>query len=128
MSKDMFVGMQAGIILAGVLVVYMLIRGKQLVSEFKRLDASFTRISNKTLFLLFMGILILMSLIFGAFAGLIFSLLDSQSTFTLIAFGLGLLLSVAAVTSKTPLMIDKVSLNLMVGFVLGITVPVLAGG
>ena len=128
MSKDMFVGMQAGIILAGVLVVYMLIRGKQLVSEFKRLDASFTRISNKTLFLLFMGIFILMSLVFGALAGMIFSLLGSQSTFTLIAFGLGLLLSVAAVTSKSPLMIDKVSLNLMVGFVLGITVPVLAGG
>lgn len=127
MSKDMFVGMQAGIILAGVLVVYMLIRGKQLVSEFKRLDASFTRISNKTLFLLFMGIFILMSLVFGALAGMIFSLLGSQSTFTLIAFGLGLLLSVAAVTSKTPLMIDKVSWNLMIGFVLGITVPVLAG-
>jgi ABC-type transport system involved in multi-copper enzyme maturation permease subunit len=124
----MFVGMQAGIILAGVMVVYMLIRGKQLVSEFKRLDASFTRLSNKTLFLLFMGMFILMSLIFGALAGMIFSLLDSQSMFMLIAFGLGLLFSLAAVTSKTPLMIDKVSWNLMVGFVLGITVPLLAGG
>jgi hypothetical protein len=128
MSKDMFVGMQAGIILSGVMVVYMLIRGKQLVSEFKRLDASFTRLSNKTLFLLFMGIFILMSLVFGALAGMIFSLLGSQSTFMLITFGLGLLFSVAAVTSKTPLMIDKVSWNLMVGFVLGITVPLLAGG
>jgi hypothetical protein len=124
----MFVGMQAGIILAGVMVVYMLIRGKQLVSELKRLDVSFTRLSNKTLFLLFMGMFILMSLIFGALAGMIFSLLDSQSMFMLIAFGLGLLFSLAAVTSKTPLMIDKVSWNLMVGFVLGITVPLLAGG
>jgi len=128
MSMGMFVGMQAGIILAGVMVVYMLIRGKQLVSELKRLDVSFTRLSNKTLFLLFMGMFILMSLIFGALAGMIFSLLDSQSMFMLIAFGLGLLFSLAAVTSKTPLMIDKVSWNLMVGFVLGITVPLLAGG
>ena len=128
MSKDIFVGMQAGIILAGVMVVYMLIRGKQLVSEFKRLDASFTRLSNKTLFLLFMGIFILMSLVFGALAGMIFSLLGSQSAFMLIAFGLGLLFSFAAVTSKTPLVIDKVSWNLIVGFVLGITVPLLAGG
>ena len=128
MSMGMFVGMQAGIILAGVMVVYMLIRGKQLVSELKRLDVSFTRLSNKTLFLLFMGMFILMSLVFGALAGMIFSLLDSQSMFMLIAFGLGLLFSLAAVTSKTPLMIDKVSWNLMVGFVLGITVPLLAGG
>ena len=128
MSKDIFVGMQAGIILALVLVVYMLIRGKQLVTEFKGLDETFASLSDKTLFWLFMGIFILMSLVFGALSGVIFSLLDSQSVFTLIAFGLGLLFSVVAIASKTPLMVDKVSWNLMVGFVLGITVPMLAGG
>ena len=128
MSKDMFVGMQAGIILAGVLVVYMLIRGKQLVTEFKGLDESSTRLSDNTLFWLFMGVFILMGLVFGVLAGVVFSLLDSQVAFTLIACGLGLLFSVVAIASKTPLMVDKVSWNLMVGLVLGITVPMLAGG
>jgi hypothetical protein len=128
MSKDIFVGMQAGIILAGVLVVYMLIRGKQLVIEFKGLDETFSRLSDKTLFWLFMGVFTLMALVFGILAGVVFSLLDSQATFTLIACGLGLLFSVVAIASKTPLMVDKVSWNLMVGFVLGFTMPMLVGG
>jgi hypothetical protein len=106
----------------------MLIRGKQLVTEFKSLDETFTRLSNETLFWLFMGVFILMGLVFGVLAGVVFSLLDSRSTFTLIACGLGLLFSVIAVAGKTPLKADKVGWNLMVGFVLGIAVPMLAGG
>ena len=126
MGKYIFGGLQTGIVLVVVFAVYMFVRGKASVDEFKELDASFTRLPDKTMLLLFSVGFIMMALVFGVLAGLVFSLVGSKAIYMLIAGGLALLFSVAAIASKTPMMADKVAWNALIGMVLGIMVPFLA--
>lgn len=125
MGKYIFVGLQAGIVLAVVFAVYILVRGKALVAELKELEASFATLPDNTMLLLFSVGFIMMALVFGVLAGLVFSLVGSIVIYMLIAGGLALLFSFAAIASKTPMMADKVVWNVLIGIVLGIMVPLL---
>jgi hypothetical protein len=65
------------------------------------------------------------SLLFGALAGVIYTLIGDPLRFTLLALGAALLFSLLAVLSKTPLTGDKIFWNLAVGLVLGLLVPLI---
>jgi hypothetical protein len=125
MGKYIFVGLQAGIVLAVVFAVYMLVRGKALVTEFKELEASSTRLPDKTMLLLLSGGFIMLALVFGVLSGIVLSLVGSKVIYMLIAAVLAFLFSFAAIVSKTPMMADKVVWNVLIGMVLGIIVPLL---
>jgi hypothetical protein len=125
MGKYIFVGLQAGIVLAVVFAVYILVRGKALVTEFKELEASSTRLPDKTMLLLLSGGFIMLALVFGVLSGIVLSLVGSKVIYMLIAAVLAFLFSFAAIASKTPMMADKVVWNVLIGMVLGIIVPLL---
>ena len=74
------------------------------------------------------GDVVLMSIVFGVLASIVYSLVGSQVIYMAIPFGLAALFSILAVASKTSMTGDKVVWNLAIGVVLGILVPVLAGG
>lgn len=116
-------GLLAGIPLASVFVLYMLVRGKALVSFFKDQDESFARISGNVLFMIILGCFVGAAFLFGMLAGLVYSWLGAPVYFTAMGLCSALVLSVLAVVSKTPLSLDKIVWNLAVGGLLGLLVP-----
>lgn len=128
MSQNVLAGLLAGVVLAVILVAYFLVRGQGLVASFRELDESFASMSDKTLYILLLSMFMLMALVFGVFAGIVYNLWGSNMIYKSIAFGLVVLFSILAVAIKTPMMVNKVIWNLAIGLVLGIMVPVLASG
>lgn len=59
----------------------------------------------------------------GLLAALVYGWLPSEATYTTLALGLATLLSVVALASRTPLMVEKVVLNYVVALVLAVVAP-----
>lgn len=126
MKDSLFAGLISAIPLAIVLVVYVLIRGKALVTFFQDQDASIARIPEKMLFWIILAGFIGAAFLFGTLAGLVYGKLGAPR-YQYLALGATVLLSVLAVISRQPLTGDKIAWNLAVGLVLGLLVPLLAG-
>jgi hypothetical protein len=125
MNNKILAGLVAGVPLAVVLLVYMLLRGKALVAVISSQGGS-TRMSEKLMYYLFLGTFILAALGFGALSGVIYGRLGSRQMFLGLALGLATLFSILAFVSRTPLPWDKVFMNYAVGGMLGLLVPLLA--
>jgi len=59
----------------------------------------------------------------GLLAALVYGWLPSETAYTTLALGLATLLSVVALASRTPLMVEKVVLNYVVALVLAVVAP-----
>lgn len=64
----------------------------------------------------------------GLLAAFVHGWLPSEAAYTALALGLATLLSVVAVASRTPLMVEKVVLNYAVAIALGVVAPRLVAG
>lgn len=125
MKDSLFAGLISAIPLAIVLVIFVLIRGKALVTFFQAQDASIERIREKTLFWIILAGFIGAAFIFGTLAGLVYGQLGAPR-YQYLALGATVILSLLAVISRQPLTGDKIAWNLAVGLVLGLLVPLLA--
>ncbi|MEW5871188.1 MAG: hypothetical protein AB1894_18095 [Chloroflexota bacterium] len=118
----------AGLPLAALFVIYLLIRGRALVIFFKEQDENIARLSDRGLFAILLASFVGAAFLFGAISGVVYGLVGSRGTFMALAFGTAVALSILAVVSKTPLIADKIVWNLAVGGVLGLLVPLLSAG
>ena len=118
-------GLLAAIPLAVLGVVYMLIRGRHMVAELKAADSGETMTENQ-LYLMFLVVMAFSPFMLGLASGLVYGWIDSSPAFLGLATGAAVLLSLAAIVSRTPLATLKVVMNFTVAFVLGILVPLLA--
>lgn len=123
--KPLLAGLVAGIPLSVVLVLYMLARGRVMAGVLAA-EGDFGALGETQLFALFLGAFALLGLGFGLAAGLVYSWLGSRLSFTALALGLALLLSLLALVSRTPLPWDKVFWNFAVAAILGVLIPLLA--
>jgi hypothetical protein len=125
MEQFLLAGLFSGLVLAGVLLPYTVLRGRALVAFFQGLDANMVGMSSRVLFLLLIAGFIMAALLFGLLAGLIYKWIGSPLTFALMGLGAAVLLSLLALVSRTPLAADKIAWNFVVGLVLGLLVPLL---
>jgi hypothetical protein len=126
MADSILAGLLSAIPLLVVFVIYVLMRGKALVSFFQGQDASIAQISEKTLFWMILAGFTGAAFLFGTLAGIVYELLGMPRYQTL-ALGATIILSVLAAISRQPLTGDKIAWNLMVGLTLGLLVPFVAG-
>ncbi len=126
MGKYILAGLLAGLPLALVFGVYVLLRGKALVTFFKGLDESMARLSDKAMFGIVLACFLGAAFLFGALAGLVYGLLGSQVRFVALALGAAVLFSILALVSKTPLIADKIVWNFAVGGILGGLIPLIS--
>lgn len=119
-------GLISGVVLAVGFTVYMFLRGEALVAVSMQ-DENTPNVSPKMFFYVFLGVFILASLGLGSLSGVLYQMLGSRLLYTGIALGAAVLFSLVALITKTPLPWDKVAMNLMVGGILGILTPLLAG-
>lgn len=118
-------GLISGLVLSVVLVLYALLRGRVLVTFFRKEDEQIAKLPETVLFWIALGSYIIMGIVFGLVAGLVYYWVGLP-VFTYVAFGAAVLLSLLALLSKTPLAGDKIAWNLSVGLTLGLLVPLLA--
>lgn len=128
MGKHILAGLLAGLPLAALFVIYLLIRGRALVLFFKEQDENIARLSDRGLFAILLAGFVGAAFLFGAVAGAVYGLVGSRGTYMALAFGAAVIFSILAVISKTPLIADKIAWNLAVGGVLGVLVPLLSAG
>ena len=118
-------GFLAGILLAYVFSVYVLVRWPALL-EFSQAHTEVSgQIREKTFITIMMVVFTGGSLLLGLTAGVVFNWLGAQA-FHYVAFGAALLLSALAVVSKTELAGDKIFWNIAVGGLLGLVIPLIA--
>lgn len=126
MSNKILAGLVAGIPLAIILGVYVIVRGKALVAFFQSTEESIQNMSENTLFYIILACFIGAGLVFGTLSGVIYNWVGTATTFRWIAIGATIVLSILALVSKQPLKGDKVTWNIAVGVVLGLLVPLIA--
>lgn len=126
MEQNLLVGLLAGLVLAGVFLLYVGLRGRVLVAFFRGMDANIARLSPRGLLWLVGVGFITAALMFGLLAGLVYRWIGSPLTFTLIGLGAAVFFSLLALVSRTPLLGDKIAWNFAVGAVLGLLVPLLS--
>lgn len=125
MKQELIAGLLAGLVLAGVFALYLVVRGRALLGFFQELDPNIARMPERALIWMLLIGFTASALMFGLLAGLVYSWVDSPGTFALLGLGAALLLSVLALLSRTPLLGDKIAWNFAVGAVLGLLVPLL---
>jgi hypothetical protein len=123
MGNTLIAGILAGAALALVLAIYMLFRGKALVTFFKNLDESMARMPDRVIFGVLIAGFVGAAFVFGALAGLVYGWVGSRDAFLGIGLGLAALFSLLAAISRTPLIVDKIVWNFAVGGVLGVLTP-----
>jgi hypothetical protein len=108
-------------------IVYILVRGRALAAALQQQEESIAKTPKKTLMILIYASFIGASLLFGAISGLVYGWLGMPA-FRYAALGAAVALSLLALVSRTPLVLDKIIWNVAVGVALGFLVPLLAGG
>lgn len=123
MGTNILAGLKAGLPLAGLFVLYFLVRGKAFVALMKSTDTQFANMTDQQVFLMFLASFAFGALLLGAAAGLVYSLVGASNTFRFLALGLAVLMSVLALVTRTPMPADKVLMNVAVAGVLGYLIP-----
>lgn len=124
--RTIAVGLLAALPLAGVFLLYLLVRGDAFVAMLGADSGEMAAVSNTTLKLMVGTGFVMASLLFGVMASVMYRWLGSPLPFAALALGAAVALSLLAVISKTPMPADKVAMNLAVALVLGALVPMLS--
>jgi uncharacterized membrane protein YhfC len=126
-GNKLLAGLVAGVPLAVMAVVYVLVRGHALAEVMTADGDGFARLSDAQMTLVMVAMFVAWALAFGLLAGLVYKWVGTPKVYLGIALGLAALFSLAAIASRTPMMADKVGMNVVVALVFGILVPLLAG-
>jgi hypothetical protein len=118
-------GVVAGVPISLLCLAYLLLRRDAVVKVFSSGD---NPMPEQAATVLAFGMAVFVGPVLGLAAAFVFDWLDSEQQFALIAFSLATLLSVAALVSRTPLMIEKIVLNYAVAAALGLLMPGLIPG
>jgi hypothetical protein len=119
-------GLLAAVPLAAMGVAYMLVRGKALIALINA-DATEATMSEQAWFYLLLGTMALAPFLLGLLAGLVYGWIGNPFVYRLVALGFGVLFSILAVVSRTPMALDKIGMNLLVALDFGFLVPLLSG-
>ena len=110
--------MLAGLLLAGVFVIYYLIRGRVFVATLKASSPDMANMSDNTLYFMFLGGFVFSALVLGLLSVIVYGFFSPADKFRLLAGGLAVLASILAIISRTPMPVDKVFMNFAVAGVL----------
>lgn len=119
-------GLVAGIPLALIGVIAMLIWGRGMVASLK--TSTDTGMTDDQWFYLMLGGIAAMPFLYGLISALIYGWIGSPQWFLGVALGLAVLMTVAAIATRTPLMGVKIVANFAVALAYGILIPLLTGG
>ena len=119
-------GLLAAIPLSTAGVIYMLVQGRKVAAELMADDTS--GMTSDQWYLIFLVSFALAPFAFGALSGVVCGLVGSPQLFLGIALGLAVLFSIAAVATRTPMLVFKLVANFAVALILGILVPLLSTG
>lgn len=119
------VGLIAGLPLAVVFLLYVVVRSDSFLNMLQSASNKGLSMSFSSPRLLIAAGFVLASLFFGVLASLVYRWIGAPLPFLALALGLAVLLSVLALSSRTPLPGDKVFMNLVVALILGVGVPYL---
>jgi len=128
MGAKIIAGLLAGLPLAGVFIIYFLLRGRAFVAFMKSTDTQLASKADRQVWFMFLGAFVFGALFLGSVAGLVYALVGSPAPFRLLAFGMAVLMTILAFVTRTPIAVDKVFMNFAVAGMLGFLVPLLASG
>lgn len=114
-------GLVAGIPISLVCLTYVLLRRDAVVKAFTSGGGNTMSIEAATVLAVAAAVCIGPGL--GLAAAIVCGLIGTEQQYVLLAFGLATLMSVAALVSRTPLMIEKIILNYVVALTLGLLMP-----
>ena len=114
-------GLAAGIPISLVCLAYVLLRRDAVVEAFTSGGGGTMSTGAATALAIAAAVCIGPGL--GLAAAFVYGLIGAQLQYVLLAFGLATLMSVAALVSRTPLMIEKMVLNYVVAVTLGLLMP-----
>jgi hypothetical protein len=114
-------GLAAGIPISLVCLAYALLRRDAVVEAFTSGGGGTMSTGTATALAIAAAVCIGPGL--GLAAAVVYGLIGAQQQYALLAFGLATLMSVAALVSRTPLMIEKIALNYVVALTLGLLMP-----
>jgi hypothetical protein len=126
-------GFIAGIPVGVIGGLLLWLRGKSYVPELKATNAEMAKWSDQLVTLMLAGGSALASLAFGVLAGWVYGQFAARFAsnaaiyFLALAIGLAVIASILALVSKTPMVREKIVLNLDFGIGFGLLVPWLAG-
>lgn len=123
MHNKLLAGMLAGLLLAGVFVIYYLIRGKAFVASMKATSPEMANTSDTALYFMFLGAFIFAALLLGVLSVVVYGLVGTSTRFRLLAAGLAVVASILAAVTHTPMPVDKIFMNLAVAGMLGGIIP-----
>lgn len=118
-------GLLAAVPVSALGILYMLWRGKAMVEMVLSGSTDAEAMSDQAWFYLMLGALALAPFVFGLLSALVYGWVGNQRSFRLLALGLAVLFSVLALTSKTPMRVDKIVMNFVVALDFGLLVPYL---
>ncbi|MGD8603606.1 MAG: hypothetical protein PVF49_03440 [Anaerolineales bacterium] len=125
-KNNYLAGLVAGVILALIFTVYLVVRGDTMARLFQE-DSDMANLSQSQMHWILVGMFVGGALLWGLGAGLVYSWLNSADTFRLATFSAAVILSVVALVSKTPLVLDKIFMNFAVAASYGFLLPWLTG-
>lgn len=105
---------------------YMLISSRKSVASLRTADPDLSHLTEVQLYCLFLAAFAIAPFVFGLISALIFGWLDSIWLYRGLALGLALLMTVAAVVQRTPMLGIKVVANFAVALAFGWLLPLLA--
>jgi hypothetical protein len=120
-------GILIGLPISVISVLYALARREYVIAAMKAGDTGSSGLSDQAFFLSILAGFALFGPLLGALSALVFGWVPSPSVFRTVALGMGGLMTVAAVTARTPMTSEKVVLNLLVAGGFGLLLPRLIG-
>jgi hypothetical protein len=120
-------GLVTGLPISALCMLYALLRKGHIVTQFKASDAGLASISDGAFLLMLLGGFAFVGPMLGILAGLVYKWVPSTSLYLILALGLAMLFSIAALLSRTPFTFEKIVLNFAVGLSFGFLLPRLMG-
>jgi hypothetical protein len=122
LENRVLVGIVAGIPISLLCLGYVALRRDAVVALFAAGDGS-EALSPRAASGLAFGTAVAIGPCLGLLAAFVHGWLPSEAAYTALAIGLATLLSVVALISRTPMMVEKIVLNYTVALVLGVLAP-----
>jgi hypothetical protein len=126
LENRFLVGIVAGIPISLLCLGYVALRRDAVVAQFAAGDGS-EALSPQAASALVFGTAVAIGPGLGLLAAFVHGWLPSEAAYTALAIGLATLLSVVALASRTPMMLEKIVLNCAVALLLGVLAPRLVG-
>lgn len=126
--NNLVAGLIAALPLSVVGTTYALIGEQRLSKVFQTNSPEMAEMPQGATRLMLLAMFGLGPLVLGFVAGLVYPVVDAPQLYLGLALSLAALMSIAALITRTPLMVDKIGMNFVVAATLGLLIPRLIGG